>query len=243
MIILKIIKKIFEFFKKNILILIYGGHCNYVLQQLRNKGAIIGKKVQLYSEDIFIDPTRPFLLKIGDYTKITHHVIILTHDYSLSVLRRKYGEWLGEGRETVIGSNCFIGMGTIILMGTHIGDNCIVGAGSVLRGDYPSDSVIVGNPAKVVCTLDEYYLKRKKATIEEAKEVVTTYRKHMGKDPMPEDLSGFKFQFAERNMKYLKDNNLSFYCTGDEPEEVEKAFFNSSPYWKSFEELLSEVDN
>jgi serine acetyltransferase len=31
-----------------------------------------------------------------------------------------------------------------------MGDNCIIGAGSVVRGQFPDDSVIVGNPAKVL---------------------------------------------------------------------------------------------
>ena len=41
-------------------------------------------------------------------------------------------------------------MNSIILPNTVIGNNCIIGAGSVLRGRYPDDSVIIGNPAKVV---------------------------------------------------------------------------------------------
>jgi acetyltransferase-like isoleucine patch superfamily enzyme len=49
-----------------------------------------------------------------------------------------------------IGNNVFVGTNCIILYGTTIGDNCIVGAGSVVRGHYPDNSVIVGNPAKVV---------------------------------------------------------------------------------------------
>jgi serine acetyltransferase len=36
------------------------------------------------------------------------------------------------------------------LPNTTIGDNCIVGAGSIVRGQFPENSVIVGNPAKVV---------------------------------------------------------------------------------------------
>jgi serine acetyltransferase len=36
------------------------------------------------------------------------------------------------------------------LPGTTVGDNCIIGAGSVVRGNFPENSVIVGNPAKVV---------------------------------------------------------------------------------------------
>ena len=43
----------------------------------------------------------------------------------------------------IIGNNVWIGANTIILRGTSIGDNCVVGAGSVIKGDYPPNSLIV----------------------------------------------------------------------------------------------------
>lgn len=42
-----------------------------------------------------------------------------------------------------IGKDCWIGANTIILRGTSIGDNCVVGAGSVIKGNYPNNSVII----------------------------------------------------------------------------------------------------
>lgn len=66
--------------------------------RLRSKGALIGKNVKFFHpNNVMIDETRPWLLNIGDYCKITYGCVILTHDYSLSVLRRVYGEWVGEG--------------------------------------------------------------------------------------------------------------------------------------------------
>ena len=49
-----------------------------------------------------------------------------------------------------IGNNVFIGNNCTILPNTIIGDNCIVGAGSIVRGKFPENSVIIGNPAKIV---------------------------------------------------------------------------------------------
>lgn len=40
-----------------------------------------------------------------------------------------------------------------------IGDNVIIGAGSVVTKNIPSDSVAAGVPARVICSLDEYYEK------------------------------------------------------------------------------------
>jgi acetyltransferase-like isoleucine patch superfamily enzyme len=50
----------------------------------------------------------------------------------------------------VVGNDAWIGFGCIILKDTVIGDRSIVSAGSVVRGTFPSDVIIAGNPAKVV---------------------------------------------------------------------------------------------
>lgn len=53
-----------------------------------------------------------------------------------------------------IGKNAFIGCNCIILKGTEIGENCIVGAGSVVHGKYEANSVIAGNPARIIRNTD-----------------------------------------------------------------------------------------
>ncbi len=57
-----------------------------------------------------------------------------------------------------IGKNCFIGCNAIILKGSILGDGCIVGAGAVVSGVFEPGSVIAGNPAKVVKTLDNKFV-------------------------------------------------------------------------------------
>ena len=49
-----------------------------------------------------------------------------------------------------IGNDVFIGARCIILKGVTIGDRAIIGAGSVVACDVPPDSMVAGNPAKVV---------------------------------------------------------------------------------------------
>ena len=53
-------------------------------------------------------------------------------------------------RPIEIGKNCFIGCNALILKGTRLGDNCVVGAGAVVCGEFEADSVIAGNPARVI---------------------------------------------------------------------------------------------
>ncbi len=58
-------------------------------------------------------------------------------------------------KEVVIGDNCWIGLGALILPGAVIGEGSIVAAGSVVSGVFPSNVLIMGNPAKIVKNLDK----------------------------------------------------------------------------------------
>lgn len=87
----------------------------------------------------FLDKTKPDLIYIGKSTNISRGAIILSHDYSRTV-------W----KKTVIGDNCFIGVNAVILPGVHIGDEVVIGAGSIVTKDIESNSLAVGNPARVI---------------------------------------------------------------------------------------------
>lgn len=100
---------------------------------------------------------------IGDNTCIGGNTKILDNDFHPieweernRLLKSDDG---GEATDLIpakpieIGKNCFIGCNCIILKGTVLGDGCVVGAGAVVSGEFPENSVIVGNPAKVVKTL------------------------------------------------------------------------------------------
>ena len=56
----------------------------------------------------------------------------------------------GTSKEVVIRKNVWIGNGVTILPGTEIGENSIVGVGSVVKGIFPANVIIQGNPAIVV---------------------------------------------------------------------------------------------
>lgn len=94
---------------------------------------------------VLIDPTFPWLISIGDNCYLTFNVIILAHDAST----KNYIDYTKIGAVT-IGNNCFVGAGSIILPNVHVGDNVIIGAGSVVTKDISSNSVVAGNPAKVI---------------------------------------------------------------------------------------------
>ena len=215
---------------------------NMKIALLQKAGVKVGKGTCIFDAgNVNIDCSRPALLSIGEYCKITSGVIILTHDYSRSVLRRVYGDVVGESRKTEIGNNVFIGMNSIILMGTKIGDNCIIGAGSVCHGTYPNNSVIAGNPARVICSLDEYYLKRKSKYIQEAIDYASLLKEYYGRNPTIEEMGAFFPLYLERSKEALASNNIRTNLSGDEESEIIDVFLKTAPEFENYEEFLKKI--
>ena len=68
--------------------------------------------------------------------------------------------WAKIARVT-IGDRVFIGAGSIILPGVNIGDDVIIGAGSVVTHSIENGKVYAGNPAKEVCSTEDYLAKNR----------------------------------------------------------------------------------
>lgn len=96
--------------------------------------------------------TEPYLIEIGDHVAIAAGTDFITHDGAIWCFREeiKNADVFGTIK---IGNNVFIGNNCTILPNTSVGDNCIIGAGSVIRGQFAGNSVILGNPAKVVLSM------------------------------------------------------------------------------------------
>lgn len=168
------------------------------INYLRNIGMEIGERTFIFDpRTTNIDETRPYMIKIGNDVQITSGVTILTHGYDWSVLKGVYGEVLGSSGRVKIGNNVFIGTQTTILKGVHIGDNVIIGANSLVNKDIPTNCVAVGNPCRVIMSLDEYYEKRKKAQIIEATELVRLYRASKHTEPDEKVLHEFFWLFTD----------------------------------------------
>ena len=54
----------------------------------------------------------------------------------------------------MLGENVWVGLNAIILKDTVIGNNSVIAAGSVVKGKFPDNALIQGNPAKVIKILD-----------------------------------------------------------------------------------------
>lgn len=209
---------------------------------LSSCGISVGKGTIFYDPNsMSIDRERPWMLSIGEYCKITKGVIILTHDYSRSVLRRSYGEIIGEAGKTMIGNNVFIGMNSIILMGSHIGNNVIIGAGSVVSGEIPDNCVAAGNPCRVIRTLDEHYGIRKEKSLKECREYFECFVKKYNRIPTQAELGPFFPLFLERTEQAIRKNSININLNGDDSQEILDCFLKSEPLYSSYEEFVKDM--
>ena len=110
------------------------------LEALGRAGLTVGEGV-FVGGGAFLDPDFCFLISIGDRSTLSINVTILAHDASTRPL-------LGWTRlaPVRIGSQAFLGAGSIVLPGVTIGDGSVVAAGSIVRHDVPPGKIVGGAP-------------------------------------------------------------------------------------------------
>ena len=111
------------------------------------KNATIGKCCKISSHTFICEG-----VVIEDNVFIGHGVTFTNDSYPRATTPdgnlQSEAEWKVE--RTVIKKGASIGSGATILSDTSIGENAIVGAGSVVTRDVPANSIVAGNPAKVL---------------------------------------------------------------------------------------------
>ncbi|GHA57801.1 sugar O-acetyltransferase [Photobacterium aphoticum] len=89
----------------------------------------------------------------GERVLIGPNVVISTASHPLTLAERVLP--VAPANPIAIGDNVWIGAGAVILDGVTIGDRAVIGAGSVVTKDIPADVLAVGNPCKVIRTIEQ----------------------------------------------------------------------------------------
>jgi len=116
------------------------------------KNAVVGQRCKISSHAFICEG-----VLIEDEVFVGHHVCF-TNDVLPRACRadgtlKKDGDW--QMVPTLVRRRASIGSGAVILPGVTVGEGAIVGAGTVVTDDVAPRAVVVGNPARLVRTLDE----------------------------------------------------------------------------------------
>lgn len=177
---------------------------NRFCKYLRNRGLQIGGGTTFRPQSTIIDLTRPSLITIGSNCYFNENLTILTHDYVAKVFINSGRSFLPSSGKVTIGNNVSTGYNVMILKGVSIGDNVFIGANSLVSKDIPSNVIAAGTPARVICTLEDYYQKRKAQCVEEALIYARSIQERFGRRPVATD-------FWEEFPLFIDGHNIGEY--------------------------------
>lgn len=179
---------------------------------IRSKGVKVGHSCYVQNtRHIDIDVSRPSLVEIGNHVFLHKNLSLITHDWASWCFVPLYNDFIPSHAKIVIGNNVWFGESCTVLKGVTIGDNCIIGLGSIVTKDIPANSVAIGRPAKVVCSIDEYYQKRKKQYRKELFDYASTLinNSNISKDDFKDDYILFVDASNYRQYDYPYSNVFS----------------------------------
>ena len=121
-------------------------------------GVHLGVNNEIQDNDLW--SSEPYLISVGNNNQFVRGAKIFTHGGN-KVLRCKESDFDSFGKVT-IGNGVYIGANSLIMPGVDVGDGALIAAGSVVTKSVPAYVVVGGNPAKILCTIDEFYERNKK---------------------------------------------------------------------------------
>ena len=127
------------------------------LKYARHIGVKIGKNCRIHTR---LWGFEPYLISVGDNVGIAKKVSIHTHGGGHAV-RAKHPNFDVFGK-VVIEDWAYIGAFSQVMPGVTIGEGALVAAGSIVTKSVAPHTVVGGNPARYICTTEEYYERNKK---------------------------------------------------------------------------------
>ena len=129
-----------------------------ISEYFRKQGAQVGNDCHIGVSQL---GGEPYLVKIGNHVGSASGVQFLTH--SLGWCFRDKIPDLQVFDKIVIEDNCNIGVNATLLPGVTIGKNSMVAAGAVITKDVPPNSIVAGNPARIIGNTDDYFERAKES--------------------------------------------------------------------------------
>lgn len=123
-----------------------------IAEKFRKQGAKVGKNCSIQIDYL---ASEPYLVEIGNNVAIAPGAAFITHDGASVIFRDEFPALRHFGK-IIIEDNCFIGSGSIITAGVRVGKGSIVGPMSVVIRDVKPGSMVIGNPAIQVSTVEKY---------------------------------------------------------------------------------------
>lgn len=148
-------------FIKRIRIKWYSSTNERKIKYLRTLGTKIGESTRISCDLNFVG-SEPYLIEIGSDCLLTQGLHLITHDGGVKVLNSAnyfHGKKMDKIGRIKIGNNVYTGNYVTIMPNVVIGDNVIIGINSVVTKSVPSNVVVAGMPAKIICTIEEFYKK------------------------------------------------------------------------------------
>jgi len=125
-------------------------------------GVNFGANLRIYGKIYW--STEPWIITLGENVHLTDNIYFVTHDGG-TLLYRKHIKDLEITKPITIGNDVYVGINTVFLPGVKVGNNVVIGACSVVSRDIPDDSVVAGNPARIIKTSEEYLKKLKRESL------------------------------------------------------------------------------
>lgn len=126
----------------------------------RHIGVSIGKHCFISTREW---SDEPYLITIGNHVQLTRCVSIHTHGGG-NCIRKDHPAFDIFGK-VVIEDWVYVGAYAQIMPGVTIGEGALVAAGSIVTKSVVPHTVVAGNPARYICTTEEFYEKNKKYNV------------------------------------------------------------------------------
>lgn len=101
-------------------------------------------------EDVYFDDSKPELVSVGKWVRITTGAKIFTHFFDTKFMPEENRPFRFYEGEVKIGDYVFIGANVVIAKPVQIGEWAVIGANSVITRDVPAYAIMAGSPARQV---------------------------------------------------------------------------------------------